>query len=61
LHENRKELYIFKQNQEATKKLSISIFPNGKRYEMNGENLYDEGEVLRVLYRLAKDGRIEGF
>ena len=93
LHENRKELYIFKQGskeilkhaylssieffKEYLKKefvnkkiaqlkqgdniLDISIFPNGRLYEMNGEVLSDEGEVLRVLYGLAKDGRIESF
>jgi len=92
LHENRRDLYIFKQNSEENLKhiylssieffkeylnkefvnkkiaqlkqgdriLDISIFPNGRLYEMNGESLYDEGEVLRVLYGLAWEGRIEG-
>jgi plasmid replication initiation protein len=92
LHENRRDLYIFKQNSEENLKhvylssieffkeylnkefvnkkiaqlkqgdriLDISIFPNGRLYEMNGESLYDEGEVLRVLYGLAREGRIEG-
>ena len=35
--------------------MDISIFPNGRLYEMNGEFLRDEGEVLRVLYGLARD------
>jgi len=93
LHENRRDLYIFKQNSEENLKhvylssieffkeylkkefmnkkiaqlkqgdkiLDISIFPNGRLYEMNGEGLSDEGEVLRVLYGLAREGRIEGF
>ena len=93
LHENRKELYIFKQNQEATKKyiylssieffkeylkkefvnkkiaqfrqgeelLHISIFENGRLYEMKGENLYDEGEILTILYGLAKEGKLKVF
>jgi len=92
LHENRKELYIFKQGSEENQKhiylsnieffqeylkkefankritqlkqgdrvLDISIFPNGRIYNMNGESLSDEGEVLRVLYRLAKEGKIGG-
>ena len=90
LHENRKELYIFKQNSEENQKhiyllnieffkehlkkefvnkkitqlkqgdktLDISIFPNGRLYDMNGEHLSDEGEVLKVLYGLAKEGKI---
>jgi len=93
LHENRRDLYIFKQNSEENLKhvylssieffkeylkkefvnkkiaqlkqgdkvLDISIFENGRLYEMKGEFLSDEGEVLRVLYGLARDGRIEGF
>jgi hypothetical protein len=92
LHENRKELYIFKQNSEENQKhiyllnieffkehlkkefvnkkithlkqgdktLDISIFPNGRLYDMNGEHLSDEGEVLKVLYGLAKEGKIGG-
>ena len=93
LHENRRDLYIFKQSSEENLKhiylssieffkeylkkefvnkkiaqlkqgdkiLDISIFENGRLYEMKGEVLRDEGEVLRVLYGLARDGRIEGF
>jgi len=93
LHENRRDLYIFKQSSEEMLKhaylssieffkeylkkefvnkkiaqlkqgdriLDISIFPNGKLYDMNGESLSDEGEVLRVLYGLAREGRIDGF
>jgi len=92
LHENRRDLYIFKQNskenlthvylssieffkeylkkefvnkkiaqlKQGDKVLDISIFENGRLYEMKGEFLSDEGEVLRVLYGLARDGRIEG-
>ena len=77
LHENRKELYIFRQNSEEMTKevylssmeffreylkenyvhkkitqlkqgdkiLDISIFPNGKLYEMNGEGLSKIDEV----------------
>jgi len=93
LHENRRDLYIFKQGSEenlkhvylssieffkeylkkefVNKKIAqlkqgdkifdISIFENGRLYEMKGEFLSDEGEVLRVLYGLAREGRIEGF
>jgi hypothetical protein len=46
---------------QGDKILDISIFPNGRLYEMNGEVLSDDGEVLRVLYGLAREGRIEGF
>jgi len=90
LHENRKELYIFRQSSEEIKKevylssieffreylkehyvhkkitqlkqgdkvLDISIFPNGKLYEMNGEGLSDEREVFSVLYSLGREGKI---
>ena len=90
LHENRKELYIFKENHQDAKRdfylysieffkeylkenfvhkkiiqlkqgenlLDISIFPNGKLYEMNGESLGDVDEVLRLLYGLAKEGQL---
>jgi len=90
LHENRKELYIFRANSEEIKKelylssieffkeylkenyihkkitqlkqgdkiLDISIFPNGKLYEMNGEGLSNEIEVLRILYELGKRGKL---
>jgi len=93
LHENRKDLYIFKQGSEENIKhvylssieffkeylkkefvhkkitqlkqgdiiLDISIFPNGRLYDMSGESLNDEEEVLRVLYRLAREGRIGVF
>jgi len=93
LHENRKELYIFRANSEEIKKelylssieffkeylkenyihkkitqlkqgdkiLDISIFPNGKLYEMNGEGLSDEIEVLRILYELGKRGKLNIF
>jgi len=33
--------------------LHISIFENGRLYEMKGENLYDEEEILTILYGLA--------
>ena len=48
------------QLKQGDKILDISIFPNGRLYEMNGEVLSDEGEILRVLYGLAREGRIEG-
>ena len=49
------------QLKQGDKTLDISIFENGRLYEMKGEVLRDEREVLRVLYGLAKDGKIEGF
>ena len=90
LHENRENLYIFKQNEIENKKyiylsnieffkeylkkefvnkkivqlkqgdrvLDISIFPNGKLYDMNGESFSDEWEVLQILYGLAKEGKL---
>jgi plasmid replication initiation protein len=38
--------------------LDISIFPNGRFYDMNGESIYDEDEVLRILYRLAQEDKL---
>ena len=92
LHENRENLYVFKQSLGEVKKdaylsnieffkvylkenfvhkkiaklkrgdeiLDISIFPNGKLYEMNGEELESE-MVWKILYKLGKEGRLEVF
>ena len=40
--------------------LDISIFPNGRLYEMNGEQL-DSDMVWKILYKLGKEGRLEIF
>ncbi len=40
--------------------LDISIFPNGRLYEMNGEQL-DSDVVWKILYKLGKEGRLEVF
>jgi len=92
LHENRRDLYIFKQSSEENLKqvylsnieffkeylkkefvnkkiaqlkqedkvLNISIFPNGRLYEMKGEVLSDEvlDNVWDILYGLAKEGKL---
>ena len=49
------------QLKQGDKLLDIAIFPNGRIYEMNGEFLSDEGEVLRVLYGLAREGKLDRF
>jgi len=49
-----KKITQLKQNDRL---LDISIFPNGRLYDMNGETLYDEEDILRVLYRLAQEGK----
>ena len=40
--------------------LDISIFPNGRLYEMNGEQL-DSDVVWKILYKLWKEGKLEVF
>jgi len=95
LHENRENIYIFKQNEIENQKyiylsnieffkeylkkefvnkkivqlkqgdrlLDISIFPNGKLYDMNGESLDYEvlDKVWDIMYGLAKDGKLGVF
>jgi len=92
LHENRENLYVFKQNLGEIKEdaylsnieyfkiylkenfvhkkiakikrgdeiLDISIFPNGRLYEMNGEQL-ESDVVWKLLYELGKEGKLEVF
>ena len=38
---------------------AISIFPNGKLYDMSGEALSEVDSVWEVLYELGKNGRFE--
>jgi hypothetical protein len=45
---------------KENKVIEISIFPNGKLYDMNGEILNDVDKVWEVLYGLAEDGRFGG-
>ena len=45
------------QLKQDDKLLDISIFPNGRLYDMNGESIYDEEDILRILYRLAQEGK----
>ena len=93
LHENRENLYVFKNSSEEIEKhaylsnmeffrkylktnfvhrkiaqlkrgetiLDISIFPNGRLYEMNGEYLDDIDEIWNVLYKLAKENKLKIF
>ena len=92
LHENRENLYVFKQNLGEVKEdaylsnmeyfkvylkenfvnkkitklrrgddvLDISIFPNGRLYEMNGEQL-ESDVVWKILYKLGKERKLEVF
>ena len=42
-------------------KLDISIFPNGRLYDMNGEYLDDMDKLWNLLYRLAKEDKLRIF
>ena len=48
------------QLKQRDRLLDISIFPNGKLYDMSGESLdYEEMEkIWDILYGLAKDGKL---
>ena len=41
--------------------LDISIFPNGRLYEMNGEYLDDSDKIWNLLYKLAKQDKLKIF
>ena len=92
LHENRENLYVFKQGLQENKKhaylsnieffkeylknnfahkkivevkqgdrvIEISLFPNGKLYDMSGESLDYEAvdKIWDIIYGLAKDGKL---
>jgi len=47
----------------VNKLLDISIFPNGRLYEMNGEVLEHENvdKIWSIIYSLAKEGKVEIF
>ena len=49
------------QLKQGARILDISIFPNGRLYEMNGEGLYNEDEVLNLLYELVKEDKLKIF
>ena len=51
------------QLKQGDKVLDISIFPNGKLYDMNGESLDYEvlDKVWDIMYGLAKDEKLEVF
>jgi hypothetical protein len=53
---HKKIITLKKEN----KVIEISIFPNGKLYDMNGEALNDVDKVWKILYGLAEDGRFGG-
>jgi len=97
LHENRKELYVFKVSEEeinemkknislisldafkdylkenfahkkiirltksnTKEKFDVSIFPNGKLYDMSGESLDENSEAIwELMYELAQNGRLK--
>ncbi len=42
-------------------KLDISIFPNGRLYDMNGEYLDDIDKIWNLLYKLAKGNKLTIF
>jgi len=95
LHENRENLYLFKQNLEESKQhtylssmslfkeylkenfmhkkiarlkkdddfLDVSIFPNGRLYDMSGESLSDDAvvQIWKMLYQMGKEGKLDVF
>jgi hypothetical protein len=55
-----KKIIQIKRNNEV---LDISIFPNGRLYDMNGEYLGDEdiNKVWKILYKMGKEGKLDVF
>lgn len=51
-----KEIIKLKQNDKI---IAISIFPNGKLYDMSGEAVSDVDKVWDILYEMGKNGRFE--
>ncbi len=63
-----KENFAHKKIAELKKKnsddvVNISIFPNGRLFDMSGEPLSDENiaQIWKILYSWAKDGKLEIF
>ncbi len=95
LHENRENLYLFKQNLEESKQhtylssislfkeylkenfmhkkiarlkkdddsFDVSIFPNGRLYDMSGESLSEDTmvQIWKMLYQMGKEGKLDVF
>ena len=63
-----KENFAHKKIAELKRKnsddvVNISIFPNGRLFDMSGEPLSDENiaQIWKILYSWAKDGKLEIF
>jgi len=53
---SHKEIIKLRQNDKI---IAISIFPNGKLYNMSGEAVSDVDKVWDILYEMGKNGRFE--
>jgi len=51
-----KEIIKLKQNDKI---IAVSIFPNGKLYDMSGEAFTNVDKVWDILYEMGKNGRFE--
>jgi hypothetical protein len=59
---NQKLINLTRRNhQNIVVNVPISIFPNGKLYDMSGEYLDDKNiiEIWKILYKEAKNGKLE--
>jgi hypothetical protein len=43
--------------------VDVSIFPNGRLYDMSGEQFSDEtiDKVWKILYNMGKEGKLDVF
>jgi hypothetical protein len=43
--------------------LDVSIFPNGRLYDMSGESLSDDAvvQIWKMLYQMGKEGKLDVF
>jgi len=63
-----KDNFAYKKIVELTKKddneiVNISIFPNGRLFDMSGELLSDDNivKIWKILYKLANEGKLKIF
>ena len=43
--------------------LDVSIFPNGRLYDMSGESLSEDAmvQIWKMLYQMGKEGKLDVF
>jgi len=61
-----KNNYVHKkivQLKKEDKRFDISIFPNGRLYDLNGEDINEEEsyKIWDILYQMGKDGKLGAF